>query len=266
MSGDELLLLVASLGITVWRWPRWYARALLPPQLIGNRRARWPLTLVPLYCAAVLTFILLAWSASDVRSSPLYLLQYLAMGSAWVAAALISLPAFGLSPHEDVVERGNRAAGWATAGALLGLTLAYAGGNLGEGPGWPVVAFSAGLSTLGLLAAWVLLNAFGGVTPCVTVERDTACGIRLGAFLLAVGAVLGRAVAGNWVSVPATLRDFGQAGWPVLLLVLAELALGRAVRPTPNQPTLPLVSAGVLPSLAYIGVSAAYIAWLGWWT
>jgi hypothetical protein len=42
------------------------------------------------------------------------------------------------------LEHGNPA-----AGAILGLTLAFARGNIGNGPGWWVVVFSAGMSTLG---------------------------------------------------------------------------------------------------------------------
>ena len=41
---------------------------------------------------------------------------------------------------------------------MLGVTLCYAGGNIGNGPGWWVVVFSAGLSTVALFAAWMVLD------------------------------------------------------------------------------------------------------------
>ena len=49
----------------------------------------------------------------------------------------------------------NAAAAMATAGATIGVTLSYAGGNIGDGPGWWVVVFSAAIATAGLFACWL---------------------------------------------------------------------------------------------------------------
>ena len=59
-----------------------------------------------------------------------------------------------LSARDDVVERSNRAAIPAIAGGLLAITLCFAGGNIGDGPGWWVVMFCGVLSTGTLLLAW----------------------------------------------------------------------------------------------------------------
>ncbi len=48
----------------------------------------------------------------------------------------------------------------------------------------------------------------GKVSVSIVEERDLASGIRTGGLFIAVGLVLGRAVAGDWVSESATLRDF----------------------------------------------------------
>ena len=105
------------------------------------------------------------------------------------------------------MERANGSASLAVAGAIIGITLAYAGGNIGDGPGWWVVVFCAALATLALFAAWMLLELASGVSDAVTVDRDPSAGMRLGGFLVACGLILGRS-AGDWISVDATVRDF----------------------------------------------------------
>jgi hypothetical protein len=69
-------------------------------------------------------------------------------------------------------------------GALLAVTLCYAGGNVGDVPGWWVVILSAALSTGTLLVAWLTLTGTAPIVDAVTVDRDPAAGLRLGAFLV----------------------------------------------------------------------------------
>jgi hypothetical protein len=189
--------------------------------------------------------------------------MYLALGAAWVGLATWPLPMVGLSPRDDVVERGNPAAGPPSAAAVLALTLCFAGGNVGDGPGWWVVLVSAAIATLGLFVAWLALEALSGVSDTVTIERDTAAGLRLAGFLTACGLVLGRAVAGDWVSAGATVADAVPIAAPLAGLIAVAAVLERAARPTPERPGPPVATLGVGPALLYIGGAAAYVAWLG---
>src|SRR4029453_10538043 len=150
-------------------------------------------------------------SAHDVRDDPTYLFMYVLLGAAWVGVWIRLLAMTGVSKRDDVVERSNSSAALAVAGATLGITLCYAGGNIGDGPGWWVVVFSAALATLALFAAWLLLGFASGVSDAVTVDRDPAAGLRLAAFLIGCGLILGRAVAGDWESAAATVREFAIA-------------------------------------------------------
>jgi uncharacterized membrane protein YjfL (UPF0719 family) len=122
-----------------------------------------------------------------VRDDPRYLLFYFFPGAMWVSVAVRCLPLVGLSARDDVVERGNSSAALAIAGAILAITLCFAGGNIGDGPGWWVVVFSAGLATVALLLSWLVLETVARVADVVTIERDEAAGLRLGGWLIACG-------------------------------------------------------------------------------
>src|SRR3989337_1582139 len=120
--------------------------------------------------------------------------MYLVLGLAWLRIAEWFFGFAGLSVRDDIVERRNGAAVPAVVGAMAGVTFCYAGANVGDGPGWGGVAFSAGLATGALFAAWLAFGVLGHGIDAVTIDRDTAAGVRLGAFLAACGFVLGRAV------------------------------------------------------------------------
>ena len=175
------------------------------------------------------------------------------------------LPCFGVSPKLDALERRNGAAAWAVAGALVGLTLAFAGGNIGNGPGWWVVVFAAGLASGALLGGWAVVELATDTAETVTVERDTASGVRLAGLLTAAGLVLGRAAAGDWVSAGATVRDFVSVGWPVLLLFAVEVLLHRLFRPKPSNPKPSVVAYGLLPAAGYVVVAVVYVLKVGRW-
>jgi hypothetical protein len=263
MSGDEVFVLIASFVVSLLIWARWYlrlARARTPQSGPGGRLE---LALAPLLCAAMLFTVLRTRASHDVRDDPRYLLFYMALGAAWVGFGAVLLPLVGLSARDDVVDRGNRAAAPAISGALAGVTLAFAGGNVGDGPGWWVVVFAAGLASVTLVLAGLLLDGLGRASSLVTVERDAAAGLRLGAFFAACGLVLGRAAAGDWVSAGAAVRDFLAVGWPVAPFTLAAAFVDRTARPTPERPQAPVVSWGVVPSLAYVGGALSWILALG---
>src|SRR5204863_3561268 len=101
----------------------------------------------------------------------------------------------------------------ALCGAVLGVALTYTGGNLGERPSYWNNFYWAGLASISLLLLWLVLEIGANVSISIAEERDLASGVRLCGFLLAIGSVLGRAVAGDLHPNHATLRDFGHDGW-----------------------------------------------------
>jgi hypothetical protein len=184
------------------------------------------------------------------------------MGTAWLAVAIQVLPVLGISPRDDVIERNNTSAAYAVTGALIGLALAFSGGNVGNGPGWWVVLFSSGLATLSLVGLWLILESSTAVSETITVDRDRSAGIRLGGFFSATGAICGRAVAGDWVSAQATIRDFVGTVQPALALLVIAIVIERAARPRPRRRTAS-VSVGVLAAMFYLAVAMAHVYLLG---
>jgi hypothetical protein len=263
MSGDEVFMLIASAIVALVSWGAWYIK----PALVQGVRRRPPawrlLRLTPLLAAALLWAVLRNAASFDVRDDPRYLTFYLVLGAAWVGVWIRWLAVTGISTRDDVVERSNGSAALAVTGALFGITLAYAGGNVGNGPGWWVVVFSAALATLALFGAWILLETLTGVSDIVTVDRDPSAGFRLGGFLIACGLILGRSVAGDWVSAEATVRDFAAAAWPVIVLVIAAAIVERVARPTPETPRPSLVAYGFIPSVFYVAGAMYQVMRLG---
>ena len=263
MSGDEVFILLASAIVALVSWGAWY---IAPVRIQGVRRRppAWRLVrLTPLVAAALLWLVLRNGASFDVRDDPTYLTFYLVLGAAWVGVWIRWLAITGISTRDDVVERSNGSAALAVTGAVFGITLAYAGGNVGNGPGWWVVVFSAALATVALFGAWMLLEAVTGVSDVVTVDRDPSAGFRLGGFLIACGVILGRSVAGDWVSAEATVRDFAAAAWPVLVLVIVAAVVERVARPTPETPRPSLVAYGFAPAVLYVAGAVFQVMRLG---
>ncbi len=223
MSGDEVMILMVSIGVAAFAWFWWYA-AVRVRMLVVRNAGRSIFIAGPIACLLMLLLVLRWWAADDVRESGTYLTFYTVMGAAWVGFCSLWLSLLGVRPRDDVIERQNLAAAFATAGALGGITFSFAGANVGNGPGWWVVVFSASLSSLAFFGLWALFEWLTGISESVTVERSGGAGLRLGGFLAATGIILGRAVAGDWVSARATVQDFAALAWPVLpLAVLAVL-------------------------------------------
>lgn len=263
MSGDEIVVLLVSSVTALVFWGAWYVKPALVVYVGRRPPGRLLLQAIPLAAAALLWLVLENHSAHDVRDDPTYLTFYLVLGAAWVGVFVRMLAVVGISTRDDVVERANGNAAIAVAGAILAITLCYAGGNIGDGPGWWVVVFAAGLATLALFAAWMLLELVSGVSEVVTVDRDAAAALRLAGFLIACGVILGRSVAGDWVSAEATVRDFVDAAWPVILLLVMAAIVERMARPTMETPRPSPVPYGLVPSLMYLAVAIYYVQRLG---
>ena len=226
MSGDELMVLIVSAFAAASAWYRWY-RAVLVRTLVDRNASRPVFVVAPAVCLTLLYAILRSWAAADVRGSSIYMTFYMVAGAAWVGLITPISCFLGISPRDDAVERQNLAAALATVGVLAGITFCFAGGNIGNGPGWWVVAFSAGLSTIGFFGLWALVEWLTGISELVTVERAGGAGLRLGGFLVGTGLILGRSVAGDWISAEATVRDFTVVAWPALPLAGGAILVER---------------------------------------
>jgi uncharacterized membrane protein YjfL (UPF0719 family) len=268
MSPDEIVLTMVSLVLAAIGWGAWYRRPFMVATGRGtapgaHREARALLVAVPVAAAAVVVMTLETVSSFDVRGDSRYVAMYFALGMAWLALAAGCFPLLGISTRDDVLERGNASAAYVVAGALLGAAFCYAGGNIGDGPGWWVVLIAAGLATLSLFLVWLLLERLSHVSDAVTIDRDRAAGIRLAAFLIAAGAILGRAVAGDWISLDATIRDFLQVAQPILPLLVMAALIERVARPTASAPEPSVGAYGAAPAALYLSAAALHLLWLG---
>ena len=255
MSDGEIGVTIVSVIVTFMAWSNWFFRILQVAPWSRTAAPRSLLLSAPLVAGTLLFAALRTLSAHDVRDDATYLGMYAVMGAAWVALSLFALPLVGMSTRDDALERENVSAALVVVGALFGVTCCFIGGNIGDGPGWWVVVFSAGLATLSLFFCWFVLEALGGVSDSVTIDRDPASGIRVAAFLIACGLVFGRGAAGTWVSSADTVRDFALLSGPMLLILVAAVAVERVARPSPERPVPSLWVAGVLPALLYLAAA-----------
>ncbi len=265
LSDDEQMVVVLSVVLALATWILWYRRLAGVRMRGPGAGARKLVGLAPPTALLVIYAILQLGSAQDVRDSPPYLFQYTALGAAWLGVAMVTLGALGLSARADVAERGNSAAAVALFGALSGLALCFGGGNVGDGPGWWVVLFCAGLATAAWIALWAIVARGSAILDSVGVDRDLAAGIRLAAYCLASGLILCRAVAGDWQSAGATLRDLASRGWPAVPLAALVAALERPLGPTPRSPRGSTLLQGVLPGAAYVLAALVWVFSLGDW-
>lgn len=266
MSEDEVCVLIPCIGVAFVCWVRWYWNVTAVSRLHSSQGERLLLHLAPWICAGVLWGVLRAWASFDVVGDPIYLGFYMTMGAAWVGLAAMFLPLFGVSPKEDVVERRNAGAAWTIVGALVGFTLCFAGANIGDGPGWWVVVFAGGLSTITLALLWILYDRATGVSEHVTVDRDPASGARLGGLLVALGIVLGRGSAGDWHGAAATVIEFLEIAWAAPLLVAGAMLVERAMKPTPEKPVREIVGSGFVPSVGFLTFAGGVALAKGMWS
>lgn len=262
MSPDETMVLLASVGTALFGWGYWYVR-LLGANRLGRSHSgvRAGLAWTPLLCLAGLFVLLRTGASFDVRNAPVYLVFYLVFGAAWLIPGRGLFGLFGVSWQYDALDRRNPAAAWVVAGGLAGLTACYAGANLGDGPGWWCVAFAGGLASAAWFLAWAVVQAAADVAEAVTVERDTAAGIRLGAFLVAAGLLCGRGAAGDWTSPGQTVAEF-ESAWPLLPLTLCAAWMERRAAAERERPLRRSSGgqAGWLLGALYIGFAIVCLA------
>lgn len=253
-------LVAGLLGALRWWWPLLTGTELGRPRWLSFVHAA-----VPLAWAGIAFVALRFGGASEIRStSPLQLAVTL-FGVAWVAITAKCFDLLGVSVRDDAVERRNPAALAGCAGATIGVAFLYAGGSIGEGPSLWNKVFSAGIATAAWLTVWAWLEAAGRVSQAVCVERDLASGLRLGGFLAAEGLILGRAVAGTWVSAGSTVADAVRDGWPCLPLLAVAVAVEKRRQPKLEAPVPSPWRDGVVPGVFHFCAAVLYVLWLGKW-
>ena len=167
MDGFEWIVLLLS-GYWALRFLRKWYRA-LRDGWPGRRTkfARTVLEWLPAAALVIIAFVLTALASFDVVSDFQYILLYLALGFAWIAAGMQLLPyCLDLSWRDDALERNNRAALFAVSGGFLGFALIYAGANVGDGPGWTAYVDKANASEYPVVV----------VVPCLYWTLRDMCG------------------------------------------------------------------------------------------
>jgi hypothetical protein len=263
MSEDEGFVCVVSSVTNLICWVWWYGLLLSvkPSPIPGRMAATKSLAVIPVIALSLLFLVLAVWSASDVRNDGRYVFMYLLMGMAWCGVASFVPTAMGISFQHDALKLANHSAAGLWSGWVLGAMLAFSGANIGDGPGWWVVAFSGILSTGSLILVYWLLEKLGNTHDAVTIDRDLATGLRMAGVFIGCGAVFGVAVAGDWKSADETVRDFLTRAWPAIGIVLAAIFFNATMKPTPQNPRPSVMSCGLIPMLvlALIGLIWAVV-------
>lgn len=264
MSEDEIVVTLLALVVgPVWWTVTLIRLARLSPLRPGAAGVQ-ALTVALSVCGIGILIVLKTLASFDVVNAPEYQFMYGVLGLAWLRVSERFFAFAGFSIRDDLVERRNTAAIPAMAGAFAGLACCYAGGNIGDGPGWWVVVFSGGLATAILFIAWLMLAQFSPVMDAVTIDRDPAAGIRLGAFLAGAGVLLGRAAAGDWYSVGDTLGDIGAVVPALAVMLVVAILAERVARPTPQRPRAPLFLHGIVPALLLGAIAVAAVSSMEW--
>jgi len=234
MDSSEVVVLLASGCLTAIFLYRWYRFCLGGIQIKRNVLLRATLCLLPVLSFIIITYTLATLASFDVVDAPFFIFFYILIGFSWLYFSMfLMFFFFDVSWIDDVLNMSNPAAALAIFGGGLGVTLIYAGANIGDGPGWWCVFFAGGLGVVSWVVMGVVSNSQTNVFKKITIGRDVACGIRTCAYLISSGIILGRASAGDWTSFSKTVVEFGD-GWPVLglaiVFIVVELLFQRSFK------------------------------------
>jgi len=227
LDGAEVFVFVISLGFTLWFLIRWY-RFIYDSSLPEREFSAWiTMILLPLLSFMIIVFTLRFLASFDVVDDFIYIVFYILLGYAWLDIGLFFFfPVFDISWRDDVLNANKKAALFAVSGGFIGLTAIYAGANVGDGPGWWCVLFAGGLGLVSWYVLAFIADKLNHISERITIDRDLGCGLRFGAYVLAMGIVFARACAGDWTSFSRTVVEFG-AGWPALCLTAFYVLLER---------------------------------------
>lgn len=263
MSGDELVVFILSLILSVTMWGKWLRLCLSREDFGRARQLHIIGGLIPFSGLVLIFCVLRAYASYDVREDIMYLLFYTAFGCAWLALLSHYAGLCGLSFRDDWLERGNVSAAALGTGVLLGGAGAFAGANIGDGPGWWVVLVCALLATGALFLCWWLYNSMSHAMEHILIDRDFNAGVRLGSFLFAVGIIAGRSVAGDWTGLDATLADFARHGWPLIpYTVVTGFIDAKFNHPARNNISVAQIA---FWGLLHLSIAALFLEWAGPW-
>jgi hypothetical protein len=227
MDGLELMILLFAFPYAIYASYKWYISLveIWPPQ--RHKAVNLIFGIVPVVSFALIYYTLKVLASFDVVNDGIYIFFYLILGLTWVYLGMIMVfRYFDLSWIDDGLNLNNKSAAIAIVGAYLGLTVIYSGANIGDGPGWWCVIIAGGMGLISWFVLGKIFNKYTHVFERVTVNRDIYCGIRLGAYLLASGLILGRASAGDWTSFFDTIVEF-LVGWPAIVLTILAILIER---------------------------------------
>lgn len=250
MSDDEVMITIVSGLLALITWSVTLIRLgtfPAPASAIAGKRA---VSLAFPVSVALLFVVLRTMASHDVVNDARYLAMYSIMGAAWIGV-IPRLMFAGISVRDDLLERGNTSAGLAVAGFIIGCGFCFAGGNIGDGPGWWVVIFSGLLATVTLSFFWWMLNGYTKVVDHITIDRDPAVGMRIAGYFIGTGLILGRAVAGDWQSAGLTVQDFFRHMWPALILTVIAIIFERRAQARFGK-NVDMGIRGGLPAIGYM--------------
>jgi hypothetical protein len=261
-SDDETFAFLACALASTIAGVLYYLPILRITRMAGGARIRLLLALAPPLCLLLLLPVLQNFTSHEVREDEAYVLLFTFGGGVWLAIAVIITHVLGISLRDDAIERRNPAAAAVFCGAMLGLTCAYAGANIGEGATIWMTFGPAVLATLVWGAAWLAFGLLTSVSDTIAIDRDLPSALRLAALLIAVGLILGRAVAGDYVSPQATFNDLITQAWPILPLTLAAAVVQLCARPRAHRRPSTATHA-LLTGAIYLVTATLWILLLG---
>jgi hypothetical protein len=260
-SGDEILfMLIAGIaGVAgIIHWLGVMSNGSPFRDRLGPSARYWLLAL-PVTCLAIVGSVIWNWAdPSQVAGHVDYLTLFLAGAAAWFALTVAGVSALGIHPRYDVAEGGNRAAAISITGATLATTLVYAAGNIGAGPTIWTTIVPAAIGSLALCLLWFLVETSSLVSDAITIDGDTASGIRIAGWAIASAIVVGRSVAGDWTGWDSTIEHFIKLGWPAAALTAGMIWIQIASRPSPNRPH-PSALSGLFSALVMVLAAILYV-------
>lgn len=252
MDGLDVMLLFFFVPFAGIGW-LFYYRSLtsLDPMLVQHTDQQM-MKYTPALIAVGLFLVIKTFGDPFVRNDLFYLFFYWIWGMSWLIMASWLFPFMGFSLNDDGLQRRNTGATIALCGAFFGIAAAYTGGNIGEGPGWWIVALCVIVSTGGFFLSWLALEYFTQISETITIERNLSAGVRLAIFLIVTGILLGRSVSGNWLGMGDFILSFVVRAWYMIPLIAVAVFIEWRSRPTPETPQPRGVAYTTVPTLTYI--------------
>lgn len=263
-AGDELLFFLTATVTAVVGACFWYGALVRRTPLRRTAWIRTALGAAPVVALSGLWIVLTRWANPRYVVGHLdYQLLFLSGGMAWIWVVAAVSPLLGISVTDDAIERSNPAAACVACGSVLGVMAIYAWSNVGSGPTIATTLVPALACTVAWLLLWFAVELLSRPSEAIAVDRDLPSGIRHAGMLVAMGLILGRAVAGDWISWRGTFTDMLLLGWPVVFLPMASAAIQLSLRPSAVRPQPGIARAGVVPAAVFLVMSIGYVVSLG---